>query len=57
MKQELLILGSGEMGHAMKALLHQHHDVRLWSRSHAARLEDEVATAQVILFCLPTKKA
>ncbi len=53
MKQRLLILGYGEMGHAIQTLLHQNHDVRIWSRSHAATLEDEVATAQVILFCLP----
>ncbi len=54
MKLRVLILGYGEMGHAMEALLHDRHDVRIWSRSRATVLEDEVATAQVILFCLPT---
>ncbi len=53
MKLRILILGYGEMGHAMEALLHDRHDVRIWSRSRATVLEDEVATAQVILFCLP----
>ncbi len=53
MKLRVLILGYGEMGHAMEALLHDRHDVRIWSRSHATVLEDEVATAQLILFCLP----
>ncbi len=53
MKLRVLILGYGEMGHAMGTLLHDRHDVRIWSRSCATVLEDEVATAQVILFCLP----
>ncbi len=53
MKLRVLILGYGEMGHAMEALLHDRHDVRIWSRLYAATLEDKVAIAQVILFCLP----
>lgn len=58
MKQRVLILGYGEMGHAMEFLLAARHDVRIWNMdvvvkgSHAT-LEDEVAEAQVILFCLP----
>ena len=58
MKQRVLILGYGEMGHAMEYLLAVRHDVRIWNMgavvkgSHAT-LEEEVAEAQVILFCLP----
>ena len=58
MKQRVLILGYGEMGHAMEYLLSARHDVRIWNMgvvvkgSHAT-LEEEVAEAQVILFCLP----
>ena len=58
MKQRVLVLGYGEMGHAMEYLLSARHDVRIWNMgtvvkgSHAA-LEDEVSEAQVILFCLP----
>lgn len=58
MKLRVLILGYGEMGHAMEYLLAARHDVRIWNMgvvvkgSHAT-LEDEVAEAQVILFCLP----
>src|SRR5512145_2250078 len=58
MKQRVLILGYGEMGHAMEYLLADRHDVRIWNMgavlkgSHAT-LEEEVADAQVVLFCLP----
>jgi glycerol-3-phosphate dehydrogenase (NAD(P)+) len=58
MKQRVLILGYGKMGHAMEYLLAARHDVRIWNMgavvkgSHAT-LEEEVAEAQVILFCLP----
>lgn len=58
MKQRVLILGYGEMGHAMEYLLAARHDVRIWNmgavvKGCKATLEDEVADAQVILFCLP----
>lgn len=58
MKLHVLILGYGEMGHAMEYLLAARHDVRIWnlgevvSGSHTT-LEEEVAEAQVVLFCLP----
>lgn len=54
----VLILGHGEMGHAMEYLLAARHDMRIWNMgevlkgSHAT-LEEEAASAQVILFCLP----
>lgn len=53
MKLQVLILGYGEMGHALEYLLAKKHDVRIWSRSSHTMLEEEVAKAQVILFCLP----
>lgn len=58
MKQRVLILGYGEMGHAMEYLLAARHDVRIWSmgvvvNGRHATLEEEVADAQVVLFCLP----
>ncbi len=58
MKQRVLILGYGEMGHAMEYLLAPRHDVRIWNlgevvKGSHATLEEEVAEAQVILFCLP----
>ena len=53
MKLQVLILGYGEMGHALEYLLAKKHDVRIWSLSSHTVLEDEVTRAQVILFCLP----
>jgi glycerol-3-phosphate dehydrogenase (NAD(P)+) len=58
MKQRVLILGYGEMGHAMEYLLAALHDVRIWNlgevvKGSHATLEEEVAEAQVVLFCLP----
>jgi glycerol-3-phosphate dehydrogenase (NAD(P)+) len=57
MKQRVLILGYGEMGHAMECLLTARHDVRIWSldgvKGRDSTLEDEVVEARVILFCLP----
>jgi glycerol-3-phosphate dehydrogenase (NAD(P)+) len=58
MKLRVLILGYGEMGHAMEYLLAARHDVRIWNlgevvRGSHATLEEEVAEAQVVLFCLP----
>lgn len=58
MMQRVLILGYGEMGHAMEFLLSDRHELRIWSRNgiknYPSTLEDEVAASQVILFCLPT---
>jgi glycerol-3-phosphate dehydrogenase (NAD(P)+) len=58
MKQHVLILGYGEMGHAMEYLLSARHDVRIWNmgavvRGSGSTLEEVVPWAQVILFCLP----
>ncbi|HEY0665579.1 MAG TPA: hypothetical protein VGD24_05905 [Gallionella sp.] len=51
-------MGYGEMGHAMEYLLAARHDVRIWNMGEVVRgsrttLEEEVAEAQVVLFCLP----
>jgi glycerol-3-phosphate dehydrogenase (NAD(P)+) len=53
MKLRVLILGYGEMGHALEYLLLGKHDVHIWSRASHTTLEQEVPLAQVILFCLP----
>lgn len=58
MSLRTLILGYGEMGHAMECVLHDRHDVRIWNleqvvKGRHATLEQEVAEAQVVLFCLP----
>ena len=58
MKKRVLILGYGEMGHAMEHLLSARHDVRIWDMGTVVKgrhttLEQEVAEVQVILFCLP----
>ena len=53
MKLRVLILGYGEMGHAMEFLLAKKHDVHIWSLFSETILEEETFKAQVILFCLP----
>lgn len=53
MKLRVLILGYGEMGHALEYLLAANHEIRIWSLSANTILEEEVASAEVILFCLP----
>ena len=57
MKQRVLILGYGEMGHAMEYLLAGRHELRMWDvygvKDFHTTLEEEVAEAEAILFCLP----
>jgi glycerol-3-phosphate dehydrogenase (NAD(P)+) len=58
MRLRVLILGYGEMGHAMEYLLGTRHDVRIWNMGEVVRgrhrkLEGEATEAQVVLFCLP----
>lgn len=53
MKLRVLILGYGEMGHALEFLLAEKHDVSIWSRSSPTSLESATANAQVIIYCLP----
>ena len=53
-----MILGYGEMGHAMQVLLDERHDLYLWDKFPSAGmenavLEDAAPRADFILFCLP----
>lgn len=54
----VLILGYGEMGHAMRFLLEERHSVSVWVRRPVedvlpVPLEQLVPGADIILFCLP----
>lgn len=51
----VLILGYGEMGHALEHLLADHHDITLWDKDVANSIsaEQHAKHAQVVLFCLP----
>lgn len=55
---KVLILGYGEMGHAMEYLLTGHHQLFIWDKFPSAgfqsvALDDCVPRADVIIFCLP----
>jgi len=55
---KVLILGYGEMGHAMEHLLHEHHQLEIWDRYPtadftSATLEDAAQVADIVIFCLP----
>lgn len=57
-QSKVLILGYGEMGHAMAYLLHQQCTLDIWTRhprdnTKAVVLEDVAPAADIILFCLP----
>lgn len=57
-KTRVLILGYGEMGHAMEKLLHAHCSVNIWTKHPDEKLqpvvlEDAAIIADVVLFCLP----
>jgi len=54
----VLILGYGEMGHAMESLLVNYHIIDIWDKFpqagfHSVTLEDCVPRADIIIFCLP----
>ena len=58
MKRRVLILGYGRMGHAMEHLLAARHALTIWDvegivKGHHATLENAVAQAEAVLFCLP----
>jgi len=53
MSLKVLILGYGEMGHAMEFLLKNKHAVHIWSQFSPLDLKKEVMWSEVILFCLP----
>jgi len=56
-KTRVLILGYGEMGHAMETLLGSRHALTIWQRrpptGPPVALDIAVPEAEVILFCLP----
>ena len=54
----VLILGYGEMGHAMQALLKDRHDLHIWDKFPSTGmkgvvLEDAAPLADFVIFCLP----
>lgn len=57
-QKQVLILGFGEMGHAMQALLGARARVLIWQRRDAdaaPMLARAAASSDVILFCLPAR--
>lgn len=55
---KILILGYGEMGHAMQYLLHEQHDLSIWDKYpqnnfQSVSLDEAAAVADIVLFCLP----
>lgn len=50
----VLVVGYGEIGHAMEALLAPHTELQVWHRRAAIALEAAAAPAEVVLFCVPT---
>jgi glycerol-3-phosphate dehydrogenase (NAD(P)+) len=54
-RARVLIVGYGEMGHAMESLLGAHHDLTVWQRRAApVPLASAAAQAQFVLLCVPT---
>ena len=54
----VLVLGHGEMGHAMEYLLKKNHQLEIWVRNprgdtRFVSLEEAVPKADIVLFCLP----
>ena len=54
----VLILGYGEMGHAMQFLLGERHTLEVWEKFpkngfESVLLEDAAPQADIVLFCLP----
>lgn len=57
-REQVLIIGYGEMGHAMEQLLGRRHDVVIWSKDPVAGLEpvdlDAAAcVADIVIYCIP----
>ena len=57
---KVLILGYGEMGHAMEYLLNERQQLYIWDKYpandfHSVALEDAAPEADIVLFCLPVK--
>ena len=57
-RSRVLILGYGEMGHAMEYLLKERYQLDIWERhprdnSQPVAPEDVASNADIVLFCLP----
>jgi len=52
-RSRVLILGHGEMGHAMETLLGPHHSLAVWQRRGSQPLEELARDKDFIIFCLP----
>jgi len=55
---QILILGYGEMGHAMEFLLKDHHHLEIWEKFphtdfSSAALKESAPHADIVLLCLP----
>lgn len=55
---KVLVLGHGEMGHAMEYLIKDQSQLDIWERhrkdkAHPVVLEDAASLADIVLFCLP----
>ncbi len=57
-KQRVLIVGYGEMGHAMQHLLQCHHAITVWhcdtAEGRAVPLTQAAADKDIIILCIPT---
>ena len=59
-KKHVLVIGYGEMGHALSHLLEKRHDVTIWQRhpadgSEPVPLEEAVKNKDAVFFCVPTQ--
>lgn len=56
---QVLVLGHGEMGHALSQLLRPHHDAVVWERrpktATPVMLEGAAAHSDFVLFCVPAR--
>ncbi len=60
LRRKVLILGGGEMSHAMQHLLGARHDLLIWTRSASAGAaprapQDMVTECDFVFFCLPAQ--
>jgi len=57
-KQRVLVVGYGEMGHAMQHLLHHHHDMTVWHcdspEGMVTPLTQAAADKNFVILCIPT---
>jgi glycerol-3-phosphate dehydrogenase (NAD(P)+) len=58
-RQRVLLIGFGEMGHAMSHLLQDQHELTVWQRrpadgSEPVAIEEAASDKDFIIFCVPT---